>query len=160
MRYSNFNITADSTPLYDSWGWADYWSCSDWINWHKALRSKHGLDKANKIWVDAWLDGLSGAAGGRGIAPGSNWAIDSVPLDCRTFNTEFREYIKSHKALYDAVYSGIGGTIAKPLGAGSDVIEGVSSGIGSLSKVIKYAIPVLAIIATVYVGYIVYKKNK
>jgi len=160
MRYSNFNITADSKPLYDSWGWADYWSCSDWINWHKALRSKYNLDTANKIWVDAWLDGVSGAAGGRGIAPGSNYVIDSVPLSCRTFDNGFREYIKNNKTLYNAVYSGIGAALAKPLGAGSDVVEGVSSGIGNVSKIIKYGIPVVIVLATAYIGYLVYKKTK
>jgi hypothetical protein len=160
MRYSNFDITANSTPLYDSWGWADYWNCTDWINWHKALRKQYSLDTANKIWVDAWLSGVSVAAGGKGTAPGSNWAVDSVPLDCRTFNSEFRDYIKNNQTLYAAVYSGIGGTIAKPLGAGADVVEGVSSGIGNLSKVIKYGVPVLVILTTIYVAYVVYKKTK
>lgn len=160
MRYSNFEINADSTPLYDTWGWADYWACADWINWHKALKQKHGTEKANQIWANAWLEGVSNVGGGKGTAPGSNWAVDSVPLDCRSFNSEFRDYIKKYPPLYSAVYPGATSTIVKPFGVATDIVEGVSSGVSSTAKVIKYLLPISIILITGFIAWKIYKKNK
>lgn len=149
-----FTITADSKPLYDTFGWADYWQCADWINWHKALVAKYGVDSANKTWADAWLDGVSTAGGGRGVAPGSNAVFDSVPLDCRTFNSGFRDYIKKYKALNDAVYSGIGGTIVKPIGAAVDIVGNASNAVSNagstaenVTKTLKVVVPVVIVLA-------------
>lgn len=47
-------ITADSEPDYDAWGIDEYWSCTDWIEWHKALAAKYGREQANSIWSQAW----------------------------------------------------------------------------------------------------------
>ena len=156
--FSNFTINADVTPLYDSWGTADYWGCTEWINWHKSMVQKYGLQKANDRFIDAWLDGLSVVAGGRGNAPGSNYIVDSVPLDCRSFNSNFRDYIKKNQALYDVVYSGIAGTIVKPIGATVDVVDNVSGGITNVSKVIRYGLPIIIILIAGIYAYKIYKK--
>lgn len=157
--FSNFTINADVTPLYDSWGTADYWGCTEWINWHKAMVQKYGLQVANDKFVNAWLDGLSVVAGGRGNAPGSNYIVDSVPLDCRSFNTEFRNYIKNNETLYNVVYSGIAGTIVKPIGATVDVVENVSSGVSNVSKVFRYVLPAAILVIAVIFAYRIYKKK-
>ena len=47
-------ITADSEPDYDSWGPDSYWSCSEWVAWHKALVKKYGRVEANAKWKLAW----------------------------------------------------------------------------------------------------------
>lgn len=157
--FSNFTINADVTPLYDSWGTADYWGCTEWINWHKAMVQKYGLQVANDKFVNAWLDGLSVVAGGRGTAPGSNYIVDSVPLDCRSFNSEFRNYIKNNETLYNVVYSGIAGTIVKPIGATVDVVENVSSGVSNVSKVFRYALPIFILAIAAIFAYRIYKNK-
>jgi hypothetical protein len=119
---------------------------------------KYGLQKANQRFTDAWLDGLSVVAGGRGNAPGSNYIVDSVPLDCRSFNSSFRDYISKNQALYDVVYSGIAGTIVKPIGAAVDVVENVGGGISNVSKVIRYGLPIIIILIAGIYAYKMYKK--
>lgn len=49
------NITWDSTPDWDEWGWDTYWYCDDWILYHEALLEHYGdLNTANKIWRNQW----------------------------------------------------------------------------------------------------------
>lgn len=156
--FSNFDTSATAVPLYDSWGPADYWGCNDWINWHKSLVNAYGVDKANEIWTNAWLDGLSSIAGGRGKAPGSNYIVDSVPLDCRSFDSGFRNYIDKFPVVYNTVFSGLAGFIAKPIGGSVAVLQNVGSGITNVSKVLKYLLPVVIIVFTGIVAYKFYKK--
>lgn len=116
-------ITADSKPEYDKWGPDNHWSCDDWVNWHKAMVAKFGEAEADLRWRNAWLDGLSRVAGGRGTAPGAGAAFDSVPIDCRTFNTDFRAYIAARPTLYNAVYHGVQGAVMSVPGAVVSVAE-------------------------------------
>lgn len=145
-----FTINASSSPVYDSWGFGDYWGCNEWMEWYKQLRTVYGEKESNYIWSKAWLDGVSSVSGGNGTATGSNYITDSVPIDCRTFNSSFRDFLSKNPDLYGAVYSGLGGLIAKPLGLGVDVVNGVvsfgSSAVKTATntgKVLQYAIPVV-----------------
>ncbi len=156
-----FVINADSTPLYDSFGWADYWGCAEWIQWYNALKTKYNTDQANYIWSKAWLDGVSVAGGGYGNAPGSGEVYDSVPIDCRTFDQNFKDFLASNTALKSAVYTGIGGLIAKPLGLGVDVINTTTNigekALGAADKsatVLEYAIPVILILILLFLLYL------
>jgi len=45
----DFVITADSVPILDSWGWSDYWQCSDWIKWFNLKKKNTGQKKQRKI---------------------------------------------------------------------------------------------------------------
>lgn len=151
-----FSITSESSPLYDSFGTADFWTCEDWIKWRAELGKKYTSTEADYIWSKAWLDGVSVSAGGTGEAPGSGYVFDSVPLDCRTFNTAFKDFLNNNPNLRSAVYSGIGGLIAKPLGLGVDVVKGVVEGVSNASKALKWIIPIVLIIviggAIIYFG--------
>lgn len=150
---TSFNINASSQPLYDTFGFADFWQCDDWILWYNELLKVYSSDESDYIWSKAWLDGVSSVSGGNGTAPGSNYIIDSVPLDCRTFNTNFKAFLEKNPNLKSAVFSGISGLIVKPIGLGVDVVNGVItfgtntvSGITSVSTILKYAIPITVII--------------
>lgn len=140
-------LDPDSTPDYDGWGWDDWWGCADWVTWHKMNVAKYGQVKADNKFVEAWLDGLSSASGGRGKAEGSGAIFDSVPIDCRSFDTGFKEYIKkpANKRLYDVVFSGIGGTIGGAVSGSVTVVENVGSTIVGASKAVKIVVPVLII---------------
>jgi hypothetical protein len=156
----SFTITADSIPIYDTFGFADYWSGSDWVLWHKELLKKYQTDRANQIWADAWLDGVSVAGGGRGKVAGSGLVFDAVPVGDRTINPIFRDYLKANEFLYNAVYVGIGGLIAKPLGAGVDVVTGASGGITSISNMVNYigkALPVIGVVGGIILVYVAYR---
>jgi hypothetical protein len=112
------------TPRYDGWGPDSPWGCDDWIAYHRHLVTKLGEAEADRLWADAWLAGLSRAGGGRGTARGSGWVFDSVPVHCRTTHTGFHDYVAARPALYAAVYSGLGGSAAAPLGGAGRVLRG------------------------------------
>jgi hypothetical protein len=87
----------------------------------------------------------------------------SNTYNCRSYDKTFRDYFRGEKLL-DNLYSGIG-VIAAPIGAGSDVVVGVSEGVSDLTegvfnaaKALKYVIPVLVILGIGVGGYIIYKK--
>jgi len=178
-------ITADSIPVYnysylanvfspsgaagaiftDSVRKVPVWECADWIAYFEALRSKYGEAKAKEIWSYFWNLGVSKGAGGAGdLRAGSGMAYDSVPLDCRTTNSDFRKFIDKYK-LNDTVYKGLG-VIAKPLGVGADVVvaatnvvEGAAGAASSIGKIIKYGVPLLLITVAGIVVYKIYKSK-
>jgi hypothetical protein len=153
--YKNDPNNPDAKPLYNSnilafWNWFDtVWNCNDWIVWHQSMVKKYGTASANTKWLKDW----------------NNLATGSSAIDCRSFNTAFRTYAKK-VGLYDSLYSGLG-VIAEPIGAGTDIIGGVSNAasglggaVGTTGKILKIAIPLLVIIAIVFVVIYANKKLK
>lgn len=108
---------ADATPDYDAWGWDDYWGCIDWEIWHGSLKAKYGKQKADYTWIQAWDN--SGAFAGN--------------LSCRSLDSRFRTFLKK-EGLMDAAFSGLAAWLARPIGAGTDV---VSTGSDTTSTVVK-----------------------
>jgi len=120
------------------------WTCADWITFFNALKDKNGEASAKEIWSWWWNLGLSKSAGGMGDGrAGSGLVYDSVPLDCRSFNSDFRTFLDKYK-LSDTVYKGLG-NITKPIGVVTDVVGDVGSAISSTGKILKYGIPILLI---------------
>ncbi len=124
---ANDPTNADSKPDYDGWGPDSWWTANDWMTWHRALKARFGLDDANVRFVNAWQQ--QGAL--------------SAPLDARSFDTNFRDYAKSN-GFFDALYYGLG-ALAKPIGATTDVITGVTQGVSTVANLAKYVIPVAAL---------------
>lgn len=160
-----FIVTADSKPLYDSFGTAPYWGCREWILWHKELLKKYQKDQADSIWVDAWLAGLSKASGGNGTAEGSGIFFDSVPIDCRSFNQEFKDYLEKNPSLKSAVFEGVAGLVGKATStaatawtSGSDIIDNIFKGAKNASSTFRWLIPLILFMILLTVGIIVYKK--
>lgn len=161
-----WQITPSSQPVYDAWGFGDYWNCLEWMEWYKQLRTVYGASESDYIWSKAWLDGVSSVSGGNGTAPGSNYITDSVPIDCRTFDSGFKDFLSKNPNLNSAVYSGIGGLIAKPLGLGVDVVNGIvsfgSSAVKTVTNtgtVLKYAIPAAIVVLLILLLIFVYKQT-
>lgn len=142
--------TWDIAPDYDKWGVDTYWTCDNWVQWHKQLKSHFGKEKAIAIWNYAY----------------AQQGMFESALDCRTFNKAFRDYVKQEEL---DPYANVGAMaiILKPIGAGSDVVYGASdvvSGAGDfLSKFGKAITTVLfvGIVGVVgYYGYKIYKTSK
>lgn len=127
-RPENDPTKPTSTPDYDGWFFDSYWTARDWLVWHQALKRQYGLEEANIRFVNAWQKQGFGAA----------------PLDARSFDSGFRKYARENGFL-DALYYGLG-ALVKPIGAGTDIIEGVSEGVSITSRIVKYAIPAAAIL--------------
>tara|TARA_R110000824_G_scaffold136918_1_gene300915 strand:- start:343 stop:759 length:417 start_codon:yes stop_codon:yes gene_type:complete len=48
------DITWESVPDYDGWGWDTYWSCADWMIWYNKLDEHYGASEARLLWKSAW----------------------------------------------------------------------------------------------------------
>ena len=138
----NQSITADSIPNHDGWGPDTYWSCLDWIDWHKALVAKYGKEKADKIWVTHYDQ--------------SSWGAHEI--NCSTYNDEFKTYVKKQgldkkSSILTRVYRAEGAVdnVGAP-------IRDVGGAIGNTAKVLKYAIP--ALVTASAIGIIIYGYNK
>lgn len=140
MAWSNEHnpLLPDSTPVYNDsifkfWNWFDsVWGCNDWVTWHKANVAKYGLPKANTKFMQHW----------------ENLATASSAIDCRSFNTSFRDYMK-RAGLLSSLYSGVG-FIAKPIGVISDVGSNVGDTLSNTSKLLKVLVPIALILVVIY----------
>lgn len=143
--------TWDIAPNYDEWGKDTYWSCADWLEWHKRLKKQFGADKAKYIWEYAFAKGTSFA---------SHW-------DCRTTNAEFRQYCRDNNlSMYGSVaeipamsivLNTLGGAYEFLDNVG-DLIGDVAKGVGNTGKILRIAIPLVAATALGYFAYRGYVK--
>jgi hypothetical protein len=138
MIVSTWNIVPD----YDAWGIDTYWDCDHWIQWHKQLKKKFGEDRAKYIWEYAFEQGSSFA---------KHW-------DCMTFNRDFRKYVAEEKLNpYKSTPLEI---ILRPLGAGRDVIGGVTDVVEGIGRNTKTIITIALGVGVLYFGYKAYKTLK
>lgn len=108
--------TWNTVPNYDEWGSDSYWSCEDWVQWHKLLKDHFGEERAKYIWEFAYSQGTAGAFHG----------------NCRTSNNAFRKYaVKENLDMYSS--AGLASIILKPLGTGFDIVNDASDAISGLS---------------------------
>lgn len=133
-------ITANSQPNYDEWGWDDYWSCEDWVEWHKALKNAYGQSQANQTFVQAFHQASFGASS----------------YDCRTFNTAFRTYAKDNGIL-DALYQGIG-VLMIPAGSAIEIGGNIVGLAVNTSSLLKKIVPLIIIL--VMIIFLVYLSRK
>jgi hypothetical protein len=143
-----WTITAQSTPVKDTWGFGDYWSCNDWIRWHQLMKKEFGLQQANIRFVQEFEDQEIAASG----------------FNCQRFNSAFRDYARDNEFLA-AISGGILGTITTPIGVVIDLTHDVGSVVSNVSdsavkttEIIKKLIPLLLILVLVFVGVYAYKK--
>lgn len=143
-------ITADSVPDLDEWGWDDWWTCDQWLQWHALREIAYGLTDANNTFVDYWNQQSMGAGA----------------LSCRTFNSNFRQYCES-KGLLGRLYDG--GEIMQPVGSVLETAGDVGSAIGdtvtnladaasNTSGTLKWLIPLILILVLAGLGIWAYKK--
>lgn len=124
----NIPTDPDSVPLLDEWGWADYWSASDWLTWHAAVKARYGLEVANRKFIQFWEQQGFGAN----------------PINARTFNAAFRAYAREN-GFFDSLFYGIG-SLAKPLGTVASDLPAVIDTTGNILRVIAPVVIVGALI--------------
>ena len=136
--------TWNTAPDYDEWGVDEFWSCEDWIQWHRLLLENFGKEKAKILWEYAYSK-----SGGL-----------SSNLDCRTFNSAFRNYARNNGL------DTYGGTVFAPIlqgyGTLADVSSGILGGVSSFftSKTIKTVLTIVTIGAIGFGGLYAYKTFK
>lgn len=137
-------ITADSKPDFDSWGPDDYWSCDDWIFWHKKLKEKFGKDQADLTWINAW-----NSQGG--TEHNYNW--------CK-YGGSFNDYVRDEKLGVSWVLPNLLNDAAGLINSAGSSLGNVGDLITNVTKVLKWAIPALVIVASIGVLIYGYKKIK
>jgi hypothetical protein len=135
----------NTAPDYDNWGFDDWWNCDDWILWHKFLKQKFGQNKANFLWDYAFAQ--SGSLSGN--------------LDCRTFNSSFRDYVRQN-GLKPYANAGIFTPVLQGAGTIQDVTGGILGGVSSVftSNNVKKIFTIISIGAVVVGGLYAYKTFK
>jgi hypothetical protein len=146
-------ITWNNAPDYDEWGWDSFWSCDDWITWHKRLVEHFGEATAKEIWDYAFKKTTN----------------LSSNLDCISLDSAFRAYVKKNnlKVYEDLITDVIGGSNTLLHGA-VDTTENVASGLlgtinslvggDNLKKTINIVLIVAGVIGVAYV-YKAFKKE-
>jgi len=154
----NHNPTdPNSTPLFDEWGWGDYWSMQDWLTWHGALKQAFGQPLGNDKFVNAWNS-----------RSGFVEAFGDSRADWLAFNTPFRDHLKNHQtsagiSMLEALEGG--NIIAIVTGTGSDIVSGAGEVIGNVggaaantSKTLRWLLPAILITAAILAAVYVVKK--
>ena len=141
FKPENDPTNADSKPDYDEWGPDSWWTANDWLTWHRSLKARFGLDDANTRFINAW----------------QQQGIGASPLDARSFDTAFRDYAKAN-GFFDALYYGLG-ALVKPIGAVTDVVSDVSTGISSTASLTKYLLPIAGL-ALAYFAFMAYAPRR
>jgi hypothetical protein len=135
--------TWNTAPNYDEWGSDSYWSCADWVQWHKLLKEKYGKEKAIGIWNYAYSQGTQFA---------SHW-------NCRTSDSAFRRYV-AQEGLNPYESAGVLSPVLKVVGGGFDIVSGTGDFLSAIGKNLKY-VGYAAIVGTIiYIGFKVYKATK
>ena len=121
----NWNITYDSEPVLDGWGWADYWDCPDWIKWHQLNVQQLGAETANEEFINWW----------------SEQHIDANPYNWCKYNPDFYLYFKDQGIntgwLLSKVFVGIDQL--------ADGVPELGEGIKTTFKWSKYILPIALI---------------
>lgn len=50
----DFKVNRYTKPIFDDWGYADYWHGRDWVNWHKTLVFAYGKKHADWLVLNTW----------------------------------------------------------------------------------------------------------
>lgn len=135
-------INWNTTPDYDEWGVDYFWSCEEWITWHKKLSEHFGKQTANELWDYAY-------------AKSGNFSSN---LDCRTFNSTFREYVNKN-GLSPYANAGLLAPVLSTYGTATDLINSTFSGISSFftGSKIKTIMNIALIGGVIYGGVYIYK---
>jgi len=141
------NITADSTPVFDKWGYDTFWGCEHWVLWHSKMAEKYGIKHANDTFLLNWEQNTFGASVG----------------DCTTFNPAFMAYAKK-AGFYTALFSGIA-FLTYPIAVVTDlvydagkIIDNAGNSIVNVSSMLRWLAPVLVVGAGIVAG--IYVKNR
>lgn len=128
------DLTADSEPDFDNWGWDDYWSCEAFRRWHELNVTKYGKEVAKSKFLAAYEVAFS---------------FGSYHQDC-CYNSDFREYFKSYDIDVDTLFCSLVMPVIDTTGNVLTTAGNVSSGVANTSSLLKYLLPVALVVAGVY----------
>lgn len=142
-----YEITAESTPDYDEWGPDSYWSCQDWITWHRALKKKYGAIDAKTRFGAAW----------------DKRSAFGHELTCSLSDTDFINYFKAEGFKWDASGSfvlSVGNAVKSAGKAVENSAKSAENLTKSASNITQYVLYVVIVIAIAAGAYFIYRFAK
>jgi hypothetical protein len=143
-----FNITYNSTPVYDTytnwWYNVPVWNCAEWKQWYIELKNYYGENDARYRWNSAAQHPDNGYGG--------NFA--DCQSDCDFYKFQVQNNLWRPFMPITAAYTWAACDIGQVITGATNAAVGVSQGLVNTSRVISIALPVLAIAGT----YFIYKK--
>ena len=137
MPEYGMDITAESYPDYDGWGFDNYWKCTDWMIWYGKLKEAYGTTEAKLRWKSAWEKQDASA---------------SPYLWC-LYSDDFYDFVRDNDL-------GLSNTLADVTSGAGTAVSGVFKGLGWFGKNIVWIAPTVLLIAGVAYGYKYYKMLK
>lgn len=130
-------MTCSTEPMFDGWGWADYWICGDWITYHKMLKDKCGMtNEEATLYVEQKL--LNRSAFGHEFFCG--------------FDNNFKNYFESQGADF--------GFFFNITNAALDTTENVANNLDQLSRYLKIILPITILGIGIFYSFKAYKELK
>jgi hypothetical protein len=123
-------ITAHSIPDLDNWGPDTYWSCFEWVEFHKALVKEYGLQKANQIFAQEWRKQDS-------------WAS---PYNWCKYDQSFVNYFKSQGIEAGHIFSNFFLDAA-------DTVDNVADTVKRTSGLLKAVLPIAVVALLLFFAY-------
>lgn len=145
-----------ATPLFDEWGWGEYWDMNDWLAWHTALKEAYGQPAGNDAWVNAWNS-----------RSGFFRTFGDVRGDWVAFNTTFRNHLQNHKTstgitMLEAIQNPVGaimGTGTETVGSVGESLGNVGTTLTNTTKTISWLLPVALVAAIAVAVFLLIKIN-
>lgn len=134
---TTWNITADSIPVLDEWGWDDYWGVYEWIDWYNKVKAKHSKVYADTLFKIYWNKQDT-------FANPYNWA---------KYDSDFRAFLSKEGLLSSVtnVFADVVSAGTNVVSSGASAAQNVAEGVESAAKTTKYILPVLLIVVVVIV---------
>lgn len=147
-------IKWDTEPNTSSDGREVDWECNDWVAWHKRLKERWGLDRANEVFAQWW----------HRIEDETPWyaKLTHYQQYCG-YGSDFLNYFKQPGHYNDHI--SFVAAIVTPITTGAgyltstavDTVNDAADSASNTAKVLKILIPALLITVVAGGGYYVYK---
>jgi len=141
---TEFAITADSKPVLDGWGAADYWTLADWRRWHERMVAKYKKDFANKQFRYYW----------------NSQTADMNPYNWGKYDKVFVDYLKKYGIDISNFLSKILVGTTSAVGSAGEVVETAGESAEKTAKILKLVIPSVVIVLVIIVIIVIYRKSK
>lgn len=131
-------ITAQSQPDYDAWGPDSYWTCSQWTQYHRALKETYGKSQADIMFEQAWDM--------QGVFEHDYWS-------CK-YDQSFYNYIKEEFPQESGLMAGVWHAINQA----GNVVADTADAASSTTSVLKTVIPIVIIVAVLLLIFYAYNQ--
>lgn len=148
------SIQWNSTPLYtnviDYWMGYPYWSCQDWVDWHRALEQHYGsTQQANNTWLTAWNNPQNETTQNSWLVYGLSFTLPgqyilAPPAFCPD-NCDFIEYFHSKGMDVGTLFNNMSCSLQNVANAVVDVVNTGANTVSFLAQMLPIGLAIWAV---------------